>query len=169
MSARSSTANGNQGSKWIKPVKRLAIYLRDGLACVYCGANGERRTDENPRGGALLSLDHLHPRELGGGNEAENLVTACSHCNSARKAIALALFVALAAQASVATDEELRRRIRNAQRRSWRTHLAAARAMHENPPAWLRSMRFLASRDMRGRIQSWAEVDATRKSEEIPF
>ena len=33
------------GSKWIRPDKRLAIYLRDGLACAWCGhalEDGER-------------------------------------------------------------------------------------------------------------------------------
>ena len=169
MSARSSTANGGHGSKWIKPAKRLAIYLRDDFACVYCGASGRPRSAENPRGGALLSLDHLHPRELGGGNEAENLVTACASCNSARKATPLAEFVTLSAQALGCSAEELRRRIRNAQRRSWKLHLPAARELHTAPPGWLRSMRFLASRDMRDRIQCWAQVDATRASEEIPF
>ena len=29
------------GSKWIRPEKRMAIYLRDGLACVYCGEGVE--------------------------------------------------------------------------------------------------------------------------------
>jgi hypothetical protein len=27
----------NQGMNWISQHKRLAIYLRDGLACCYCG------------------------------------------------------------------------------------------------------------------------------------
>jgi HNH endonuclease len=64
------------GSKWIRPTKRLAIYLRDGLACVWCGAGAE---DEAP-----LSLDHLVPWIASGSNEATNLVTACRHCNSSR-------------------------------------------------------------------------------------
>ena len=65
-----------QGSKWIRPEKRLAIYLRDGLACAYCGAKAE---DGKP-----LSLDHLLPCSKGGGNHEGNLVTCCLKCNSRR-------------------------------------------------------------------------------------
>ena len=72
MTTRQSTW---QGSKWIRPEKRQAIYVRDGLACVYCGA-----TIENGR----LALDHVIPHSDGGGNGAENLVTACGRCNSSR-------------------------------------------------------------------------------------
>jgi 5-methylcytosine-specific restriction endonuclease McrA len=64
------------GSKWIRPAKRLALYARDGLACVYCGKDVES---------AMLSLDHILPRELGGGHEATNLVTCCLGCNGSRK------------------------------------------------------------------------------------
>ena len=67
---------GYQGSKWITRERRLAIYLRDGLACVYCGATVED--------GATLSLDHLTPHSHGGTNVSSNLVTACRICNSAR-------------------------------------------------------------------------------------
>ena len=69
--------NGNgQGMNWIRPEKRLAIYLRDGLACSYCGEGIEE--------GAKLTLDHLAPRINGGENKAENLITACHRCNSAK-------------------------------------------------------------------------------------
>jgi len=61
------------GSKWIRPERRLAIYARDGFSCAYCGAED------------ALSLDHVMPRELGGGHENENLVTCCVSCNSARR------------------------------------------------------------------------------------
>lgn len=66
-----------QGSKWIRPEKRVAIYLRDGLCCAYCGATQES--------GALLTLDHVLACELGGTNEATNLVTACLSCNSSKQ------------------------------------------------------------------------------------
>ena len=69
------------GAKWIRPKKRLAIYDRDGHACVYCGRFSYSATGES----CLLTLDHLQPRELGGSNEASNLVTACFSCNSARQ------------------------------------------------------------------------------------
>lgn len=66
-----------QGMNWIRPGKRLAIYLRDGLACCYCGAAVE---DE----GTILTLDHLRPSSSGGSNSETNLVTACHRCNSSR-------------------------------------------------------------------------------------
>lgn len=64
------------GQKWIRNEKRLAIYLRDGLACAYCGATIED--------GAILSLDHLTPDSKGGSNSEKNLVTCCKRCNSSR-------------------------------------------------------------------------------------
>jgi hypothetical protein len=65
-----------QGMNWIRPTKRLAIYLRDGLACCYCG--------EGIEDGAKLTLDHLTPHSHGGSNEATNLLTCCHRCNSKR-------------------------------------------------------------------------------------
>lgn len=76
-----------QGSKWIRPVKRLAIYARDGSACVYCGAGIEQ--------GAILTLDHVVASDLGGGNEATNIVTCCLPCNSAKRALPLAEWLAV--------------------------------------------------------------------------
>ena len=60
------------GSKWIRGDKRLAIYLRDGFACIYC----EKSHD--------LSLDHVVPWSLGGLNTENNLITSCRRCNSTR-------------------------------------------------------------------------------------
>jgi len=71
-----STVRKWQGMNWIRQEKRLAIYLRDGLACVYCGASVE---DE-----IQLTLDHILPHSKGGKNTSQNLVTACKACNSAR-------------------------------------------------------------------------------------
>lgn len=65
------------GSNWIRRDKRLAIYLRDGMSCVWCGAGVED--------GVSLTLDHLEPRSHGGTNESTNLVTACLSCNSKRQ------------------------------------------------------------------------------------
>jgi 5-methylcytosine-specific restriction endonuclease McrA len=64
------------GGGWIKPKKRLAIYMRDGLACAYCGDSVEN--------GAKLSLDHVVCHSHGGTNSEKNLVTCCSKCNSSR-------------------------------------------------------------------------------------
>jgi len=72
---RKSNGQG-QGMNWIRPVKRLAIYLRDGLACAYCG--------EGIEAGVKLTLDHLLPHSHGGSNHEGNLVTCCHKCNSSR-------------------------------------------------------------------------------------
>ena len=65
-----------QGMNWIRPEKRLAIYLRDGLACCYCGAGIED--------GTKLTLDHIRPYSSGGTNQGTNLVTCCHRCNCSR-------------------------------------------------------------------------------------
>ena len=57
--------SGNKhGMNWVTPHKRLAIYIRDGLACTWCGRPVEA--------GAQLTLDHLKPRKRGGGNHERN-------------------------------------------------------------------------------------------------
>ncbi len=65
-----------QGMNWIRKEKRLAVYLRDGLACVW-GGNGIEDS-------AQLTLDHLVCYSKGGTHKANNLVTACKKCNSSR-------------------------------------------------------------------------------------
>jgi hypothetical protein len=72
------------GGKWIRPERRLAIYLRDGLACCYCG--------EGLEDGAELTLDHFRPQSTGGGNGSDNLITACRRCNSSRGTRPVAVF-----------------------------------------------------------------------------
>jgi hypothetical protein len=78
------TRKGNNKGCTVKPLKRLSIYLRDGLACVYCGASTET--------GAQLTLDHVKPACQGGTNEATNLVTACRKCNCSRQDRSVASF-----------------------------------------------------------------------------
>ena len=80
----------NQGMNWIRQEKRLAIYLRDGMACAYCGHGVED--------GANLTLDHVVPRSQGGGNVACNLITACMRCNVARSDRPVSDFAAAVAQ-----------------------------------------------------------------------
>lgn len=80
MSIGSSRQGANQPAGcWIRPAKRLAIYIRDGFACAYCGRTLRAAAP------ADVTLDHLLPRSAGGGNEASNLVTACRSCNSSRQ------------------------------------------------------------------------------------
>lgn len=57
---------------------RWQIFNRDGFQCVYCGTAS---TD-----GARLVLDHVHPHSRSGTDTADNLVTACSRCNSSKHA-----------------------------------------------------------------------------------
>lgn len=87
------------GMNWIRQEKRLAIYLRDGLSCVYCGATIED---------GALTLDHVRPIAKGGTNVASNLVTSCKHCNSARGKQSIARFA----------SPEVARRIRRQTRRA---------------------------------------------------
>jgi hypothetical protein len=73
---RPSRKAKSHGMNWIRKERRLAIYLRDGLACCWCGATIED--------GARLTLDHIVPYANGGSNRSEGLVTACLRCNSSR-------------------------------------------------------------------------------------
>lgn len=68
----------NQGMNWIRPEKRLAIYMRDGMACAYCCQGIESET------GVTLTLDHITPLSRRGTNKETNLVTCCARCNSSR-------------------------------------------------------------------------------------
>lgn len=78
MSKNNDERRNWHGGHWIRAERRLAIYLRDGLACVWC-RRGIETHDE-----LRLSLDHLKTNRDGGSNESANLVTACTECNSAR-------------------------------------------------------------------------------------
>ena len=64
---------------------RLAVYMRDGFACLYCGDTLE--------GGAVFTVDHIRPRQLGGSHEADNLVTCCSYCNTEKRHLVLHVFL----------------------------------------------------------------------------
>jgi len=69
---------------WIRQERRLAIYLRDGMACAWCGDSVEN--------GAILTLDHLVPHSKGGSNDSANLVCSCKRCNSSRGNRSLKVF-----------------------------------------------------------------------------
>lgn len=68
--------------QWVFPTTRWAIYLRDDLSCVYCGVTIQAILKGD--GDNFLTLDHLHSKVKGGGNEPANLVTACYACNCAK-------------------------------------------------------------------------------------
>lgn len=54
---------------------RYEILRRDGFTCRYCGAKAPDVT---------LTVDHVLAVALGGGDEPQNLVTACADCNAGK-------------------------------------------------------------------------------------
>jgi len=82
--------------RWIRPVKRFAIYARDGYKCGYCLKDLRVVKREVDR-----QLDHLDGRAIrftdGGqavrNNHQSNLITACAACNAAKADIAFTVFV----------------------------------------------------------------------------
>lgn len=67
-----------RGGQWIRPLKRLAIYLRDRFTCQWCGRDLAAAPGQ-------LTLDHWRSRAAGGSNEHTNLLTSCHTCNSRRR------------------------------------------------------------------------------------
>ena len=60
-------------ARWIAPITRFAIYIRDDWECAFCGCE---------IGLSNATLDHLHPRRYRNGrNSATNLVACCRDCN----------------------------------------------------------------------------------------
>jgi hypothetical protein len=57
---------------------RFEILRRDDHTCRYCG----RRAPD-----VQLTVDHVNPMSLGGGDTPENLVTSCVECNSGKASI----------------------------------------------------------------------------------
>ncbi|MEU0943222.1 HNH endonuclease [Streptomyces canus] len=60
-----------RGSEQAKYLRNRAALLADGPACVYCGA-------------PATTADHVIPQARGGTHDLDNLVAACSTCNSAK-------------------------------------------------------------------------------------
>lgn len=52
-------------------ISRSSIMARDAHTCQYCGARGKN-----------LTLDHVLPRDRGGGHTWENVVACCTDCNN---------------------------------------------------------------------------------------
>jgi hypothetical protein len=52
--------------------EREILYARDHYLCAYCG---------DVHGFKDLTIDHVHPKSRGGGNQWTNTVTACKPCN----------------------------------------------------------------------------------------
>jgi hypothetical protein len=140
MKNRHSTSNGQgQGMNWIRPVKRLAIYLRDGFACCYCG--------EGIEAGSRLTLDHVKPHSKGGVNHERNLVTACLRCNSARGNRSLASFAVAAASYinGGLTPETIKRHVARTIRRP--LEMAAAKAAIDRRGGFSEALTELATKN----------------------
>ena len=72
------------GMNWINKWKRLAIYMRDGFQCCYCGRGIAIETDDADES-IRLTLDHLTPVNGEKPNNHEtNLITCCDDCNKMR-------------------------------------------------------------------------------------
>lgn len=63
--------------KQISKGTRFNVFKRDGFTCQYCG-------DHPPQ--AVLHVDHIVAVANGGGNDMDNLVTACLSCNLGKSA-----------------------------------------------------------------------------------
>lgn len=59
---------------------RFEVFKRDGFVCQYCGAHPPS---------VVLEVDHLIAVAAGGGNDIDNLITACNPCNRGKGARAL--------------------------------------------------------------------------------
>lgn len=108
--------------QWIRPEKRLAIYLRDGLRCAFCGATIEE--------GAVMTLDHLLASELGGSNQKKNLVTACLSCNSSKQNKTIREWFQVLRDRGIDT-EKIGQRIRRLIRKELKRYKAAAKDILE--------------------------------------
>lgn len=64
----------------ISKMKRFEVFKRDLFSCQYCGATPPS---------VVLECDHIVPVASGGGNDIDNLVTACAPCNRGKAARSL--------------------------------------------------------------------------------
>lgn len=66
--------------KTISKRVRFEIFKRDEFTCVYCGAHPPQ---------AVMEIDHVVPVAEGGGNDIDNLATACWDCNRGKGPVPL--------------------------------------------------------------------------------
>lgn len=84
--------------KALSKTTRFEVFKRDGFKCQYCGAHPPS---------ALLHVDHIQAVAAGGGNEIDNLVTACEACNLGKGARDLnTVPVSLAKKAAEVAERE---------------------------------------------------------------
>lgn len=84
-----------------KPISkrtRFEVFKRDAFECQYCGAHPP---------GVLLHVDHIVAVANGGGNEMDNLITACEPCNLGKSSVDLNVTPqSLAAKAALVAERE---------------------------------------------------------------
>lgn len=54
---------------------RFEVFKRDQFTCAYCGSHPPA---------VILHVDHILPVAKGGGNDIDNLITACADCNQGK-------------------------------------------------------------------------------------
>jgi 5-methylcytosine-specific restriction endonuclease McrA len=77
--AKKAKSPSQPTGQWIRPERRLAIYLRDRFTCLLCTRDLH---DADPRD---ITLDHIKPKADGGSNHESNLYTCCRSCNCSRQ------------------------------------------------------------------------------------
>ncbi|WP_192258628.1 HNH endonuclease [Mesorhizobium caraganae] len=75
---------------------RFEVFKRDDFSCVYCGGHPPD---------VLLEIDHVHPVAEGGGNDEDNLVTACFNCNRGKSDVPLSMVPQSLADKAAETQE----------------------------------------------------------------
>lgn len=60
----------------VMPARRWRVFQRDDWRCVSCGRGAQHE--------AILQVDHIVPRSLGGGDDMDNLQTLCQLCNAGK-------------------------------------------------------------------------------------
>ena len=69
-----------QKNSWLR--LRFEIFKRDNFTCQYCGRNVKND-------GVKLHCDHIKPRNSGGLNNIDNLITSCMECNIGKSDVLL--------------------------------------------------------------------------------
>lgn len=78
--------------------RRLKVFWNKGFSCVQCGLEGNKIIKSKDKCGnvhydlyhwtpgkrILMTVDHIIPKSLGGGNQLENLQPMCCKCNTAK-------------------------------------------------------------------------------------
>ena len=101
---------------------RLAVYLRDGNACVYCG---------KPRPyGVLFEADHYRAEVWNGPTEAGNLLCCCPACNKLKRELTPRAFFVFLEDLGMLTPG-LQERVEAALATDIKPFMAQARALIE--------------------------------------